>query len=156
RGHEVHVAVKSGGTWPAGSVHWHHMTPPFGRPELRWARRGRVGSLAKDCRADVIIERYYNFGGEGVTAAADLGVPSVLEVNAPIIDFPGSKKERLDRALIVQPMRKWRDRLCRMTSLFVTPTADILPSWINRNAVLEVEWGADVHHFRPQAPGKVP
>jgi glycosyltransferase involved in cell wall biosynthesis len=156
RGHEVHVATRPGGAWPAGRVHWHAMSPPLDRPELRWLRRGRLRALGRQCGADVIIERYYNFGGEGVLAAGDLGVPAVLEVNAPVIDFPGSAKERLDRALLVQPMRRWRDRLCRMTSLFVTPTADILPGWVDRAAVLEVEWGADVHHFRPGVAERAP
>ena len=80
RGHEVHVATQPGGVWPTGSVHWHAMTPPLGRSRLRWMRRGAVRALAREVRADVIIERYYNFGGEGVLAAADLGVPAVLEV----------------------------------------------------------------------------
>ena len=156
RGHEVHVAVQAGGAWPAGPVRWHAMTPPLGRPELRWMRRARVRALGRECRADVVIERYYNFGGEGVMAARDLGVPAVLEVNAPIIDFPGSRKERLDRALLVKPMQRWRDRLCRLTSLFVTPAADILPEWIDRQKILEVEWGADVHHFRPGVETEIP
>jgi glycosyltransferase involved in cell wall biosynthesis len=159
RGHNVHVAVQPGGTFPAGParrVQWHAMGPPLGRPELRWLRRGALRRLARECRADLVIERYYNFGGEGVLAAADTGVPAVLEVNAPVIDFPGSAKERIDRALLVQPMRRWRDRLCRLTSLFVTPTADILPAWVDRGKVLEVEWGADVHHFCPGVPGETP
>jgi glycosyltransferase involved in cell wall biosynthesis len=150
-GHEVHVAVQSGGVWPGGSVRWHDMKPPAGRPELRWMKRRAVAALAADIRADVIMERYYNFGGEGVLAARALGVPAVLEVNAPIIDFPGSRKARLDKALIVEPLRRWRDRLCRLTDLFVTPSADILPTWIERGKILEVEWGADVRHFTPAA-----
>jgi len=158
RGHDVHVAVQAGGEWPAGKVHWHAMAPPLGRPELRWMRRAGVRALGRECRADVVIERYYNFGGEGVMAARDLGVPAVLEVNAPVIDFPGSRKERLDRALIVRPLQRWRERLCRLTSLFVTPAADILPSWIDPQRILEAEWGADVHHFRPgiDAPAPFP
>ena len=36
------------------------------------------------------------------------------------------------------------------------PTADILPSWIEKRRVLEVEWGADVDHFTPQATGTLP
>ncbi len=156
RGHEVHVAVQAGGPWPAGSVHWHAMAPPLGRAELRWMRRARVRALGRAVGADVVIERYYNFGGEGVMAARDMGVPAVLEVNAPIIDFPGSKKARIDRALIVRPMQRWRERLCRMTALFVTPAADILPSWIDRRRILEVEWGADVSHFRPGAAAATP
>jgi glycosyltransferase involved in cell wall biosynthesis len=155
-GHDVHVAVQSGGAWPAGRVQWHDMSPPAGRRQLRWLSRRRVSSLARDVRADLIIERYYNFGGEGVLAARDVDVPAVLEVNAPVVDFPGSMKRRVDRALIVEPMRRWRDRLCRMTTLFVTPSIDILPSWVDRRAVLEIEWGADVNAFRPDAPGDPP
>jgi starch synthase len=156
RGHEVHVAVQRGGPWPEGGVRWHAMAPPLGRPQLRWLARGRMAALARAMRADVIIERYYNFGGEGVLAARDLGIPAVLEVNAPVIDAPGSAKGRLDRALLVEPMRRWRDRLCRLTALFVTPSADILPPWVDRRRVLEIEWGADVETFRPDASGEAP
>src|SRR5262245_4783862 len=77
-GHEVHVAVTSGGPWPAGPVIWHAMSPPLGKPALRWLRTGRVEALARTVRADVIMERYYNFGGEGILAARRLGVPSIL------------------------------------------------------------------------------
>ena len=116
----------------------------------------RIRALARDMRAEVVIERYFNFGGEGVLAARDLGVPAALEVNAPIIDAPGSAKQRLDRAMLIEPMRRWRERICRMTSLFVTPTAAILPAWIDRRTVLEIEWGADTDRFRPDVPGPPP
>jgi len=156
-GHEVHVATQPGaGGWPAGNVRYQAMAPPFGRHELRWARTSAITALATRIRADVVMERYYNFGGEGVRAADQLGVPSVLEVNAPIVDYPGSAKARLDRALLVEPMRRWRDALCRRASLFVTTSVEILPAWIDRAKVLEIEWGADVDHFRPGAPGDVP
>jgi glycosyltransferase involved in cell wall biosynthesis len=160
-GHEVHVATVPGGDWPAAppggrAVTWHAMAPPLGRHELRWMRAGAVADLARRVRADLVMERYYNFGGEGVVAARRVGVPAVLEVNAPIIDYPGSAKAKVDRALIVQPLRRWRDRLCRMTQLFVTPSADILPSWVDRRRVLEIEWGADVDAFHPGATGALP
>jgi glycosyltransferase involved in cell wall biosynthesis len=127
------------------------MAPPFGQPILRWARTGAVTTLARMIKPDVIMERYYNFGGEGVSAATRLGLPSVLEVNAPVVDYPGSTKMRLDRVLLIQPMRRWRERICRQVSLFVTTTADILPSWVDPQRVLAIEWGADVEHFRPAA-----
>jgi starch synthase len=155
-GHEVHAAVQPGGPWPAGSVHWHAMAPPLGRTELRWARTGAMTELARRVGAEIVMERYYNFGGEGVMAASRLGVPAVLEVNAPVIDYPGSPKSRLDRALLIEPMRRWRDAICRRTQLFVTTSADILPSWVERRRVLEVEWGADVDHFTPDATGPLP
>lgn len=155
-GHEVHVTATPGGPWPAGPVHWHAMSPPFGRAALRWTRAGAVTALARRVGAQVIMERYYNFGGEGVLAAQRLGVPSVLEVNAPVIDYPGSAKARIDRALLLEPMRRWRDYLCRRTDLFVTPNVQILPAWLDRTRVLEAEWGADVDHFRPDATGPLP
>mgnify|MGYP000555746365 CR=1 FL=1 len=155
-GHEVHVAVAQGGPWPAGAVHWHAVRPPLGRPELRWMRAGVVADLACRVGAQVIMERYYNFGGEGVTAARRLGLPSVLEVNAPVIDYPGSTKSRIDRALLVEPMRRWRDGLCRQAALLVTPNAQILPAWIDPAKVLEAEWGADVERFRPDVTGPLP
>jgi glycosyltransferase involved in cell wall biosynthesis len=151
RGHEVHVATHRNGSWPAGGVTWHEMAPPLGSRALRWLRTGTVADLARAIGADAVMERYYNFGGEGVLAAHRLGVPAVLEVNAPVIDYPGSAKARLDRALLVEPMRRWRDRICRHVDLFVTTTSDILPPWIDRARVLEVEWGADVSQFQPAA-----
>jgi glycosyltransferase involved in cell wall biosynthesis len=149
RGHEVHVITQPGGRWPDGSVHWHPQLPPLGTQRLRWLKAGTVADLGRRVGAQVVIERYHNFGGEGILAARRLGVPGVLEVNAPIIDYPGSAKARVDRALLVEPMRRWRDRICRLTDLFVTPTAEILPEWVDRGRVLEIEWGADVRHFRP-------
>lgn len=155
-GHDVHVATQAGGPWPAGRVTWHALGPPLGRSHLRWLRTGAVTELARRIGAQVVMERYFNFGGEGVRAAAALGVPAVLEVNAPVIDYPGSSKARLDRALLVEPMRRWRDWLCRQTSLFVTPSADILPRWIDRARVLETEWGADTQAFQPGASEPAP
>ncbi len=155
-GHEVHVATRRGGDWPAGAVHWHEMAPPLGWPALRWARTSAISALAREVRAEIVMERYYNFGGEGIAAARRLGVPAVLEVNAPVVDYPGSPKSRVDRALVVEPMRRRREVICRETDLFVTPAAEILPPWVDRARVLEVEWGADVDRFRPDAPGPAP
>jgi glycosyltransferase involved in cell wall biosynthesis len=178
-GHDVHVATQVAGAHGAGAygnphlqhgapnlqvrggagppaVHWIPTAPPLGQPALRWLRAHRIEAIARRVRADVVIERYYNFGGEGVVAANRLGIPAVLEVNAPVVDYPGSPKARLDRALLFEPMRRWRDRLCRMTDLFVTPSAAILPAWVDRSRVLETEWGADTDRFRPDAAGEVP
>lgn len=155
-GHEVHVATTPAGAWPPGDVRWHALSPPLGQRVLRWARTGAVAALARQIGAEAIMERYYNFGGEGVVAARRLGVPAVLEVNAPIVDYPASAKARLDRVLVVEPMRRWRERLCRITDLFVTPSPEVLPDWIDRRRVLRAEWGADTRHFRPDAAGVLP
>jgi glycosyltransferase involved in cell wall biosynthesis len=165
-GHDVHVAAQrpdaesrtaaDGTSRPPGAFTLHPMAPPLGRQQLRWARRGAVTALSRKIGAQAIIERYYNFGGEGILSARRLGIPGVLEVNAPVVDYPGSGKARLDRMLGVEPMRRWRDRICRLTDLFVTPSAAILPDWVDRGRVLEIEWGADVDHFRPGVTGPLP
>ena len=156
-GHEVHVLVTPGdGPWPAGDVHWIPMSPPLGMNQLRWARARAVGAIAARLRPDVIMERYYNFGGEAIRHARRLGARAVLEVNAPVIDHPGSAKAAIDRALLVRPMHRWRERLCEAADLIVTPSAAILPAGIAPDRVLEVEWGADTVRFHPGAAGPLP
>lgn len=153
-GHEVHVLTGRGpGGFPAGAVRWHAMEPPFGLRQMRWARGAAVTRTAERVAADAVIERYYNFGGEGVRAAKRVGAIAVLEVNAPVIDYPGSPKQALDRALLVQPMRRWREWQCRQADVIVTPTAAILPACVDRRKVLETEWGADTERFHPGARG---
>ena len=151
-GHEVHALVTPGGRIPP--------------PDRCGGSRCRRRSGGKNCGGpplarcvgsqqtsdpDVIIERYYNFGGEGIGAAARVGATAVLEVNAPVIDFPGSAKARLDRALLVEPMRRWRERICARADVIVTPAAAILPPDTPRSKIVEIEWGADTERFQPGA-----
>ena len=153
-GHEVHVAVSLGsGSVPATpGVTWHGVSPPWGRAQLRLLRRGTLRDLARSVRPHVVIERYHNFGGEGLLAACAVKARTVLEVNAPVIDYPGSPKHLLDRLLIAEPMRRWREWQCRVADLIVTPTREILPAGTPAARVIETEWGADTDRFRPDAP----
>ena len=156
-GHDVHVLTTHGrGPWPSGSVNWVEMPPPLGKPQLRWARSGDVAALAKSLRPDVIMERYYNFGGEGVLTAKSVGAVAVLEVNAPVIDYPGSRKALLDRVLLIKPMERRRQRIVAASDLIVSPSAAILPRGTPAKKVLELEWGADTERFRPGAAGPLP
>ena len=155
-GHDVHVLITSTGPVPDGHVRWIALPPPAGRKELRWANTGAVRSLAREIKPDVIIERYYNFGGEGVRAAADVGALAVLEVNAPVVDYPGSGKQLLDRVLLFEPMRRWREYLCALADLIVTPSTAILPAQTPASKILQLEWGADTDRFRPGIQGAVP
>ncbi len=132
------------------------MRPPFGARRLRFLRAGRVLRIAETLRPDAIIERYYNFGGEAILAARRVHAVAVLEVNAPVIDYPGSAKHTLDRLLLVEPMRRWRERLCGSADLIVTPSAKILPLSVPAGRVLTTEWGADTMRFHPEATGIVP
>ena len=155
--HDVHVLAGPGDRpFPAGPVSWHALRPPMGARQLRLLRTGRVLAHAQAIGADVIIERYHNFGGEGLLAAKRLDVSSVLEVNAPVVDYPGSPKRWLDRALVIEPMRRWREWQCRTADLIVTPSATIVPAAVPRERILEIEWGADTTTFHPGASGPVP
>jgi glycosyltransferase involved in cell wall biosynthesis len=156
-GHEVTALVTPGlGTPRTSGVQWVPMAPPLGRPHLRLARTAAIRSLARDVRPDAIIERYHNFGGEAIRSAADIGAVAVLEVNAPVIDHPGSPKALLDRLLIVQPMRRWRDALCRRADVIVTPNPAIIPRDIPREKICVLEWGADTDRFHPDAARQTP
>ncbi len=81
---------------------------------------------------------------------------AILEVNAPIVDHAGSSKALVDRALLVEPMRRWREHLCALADIIVTPNAAILPPGIPRERIRVLEWGADTDRFRPGAEGPVP
>lgn len=156
-GHDVAALVTPGSDAPRpSSVRWIAMPPPFGSTHLRLARSGRIAALARGIRPDAIIERYHNFGGEAIRLAPKLGSVGMLEVNAPVIDHPGSAKALLDRALIVQPMRRWRERLCRTADVIVTPDPSILPRGIPPERIRVLEWGADTDRFRPDAASGAP
>ena len=160
-GHEVHVLVTPGaGPFPLGPssnpVRWIAMTPPLGAKELRWARTGAVRRLVSTLQPAVVMERYYNFGGEGVMAAEAAAARTVLEVNAPVVDHEGSAKRLIDRALIVEPMRRWRERICRRADLIVTPSAAILPRDTPSRKIVRLEWGADTGRFHPEARTTAP
>jgi glycosyltransferase involved in cell wall biosynthesis len=154
RGHEVHVLATPGrSTFPSGDVRWMAMSPPFGAKELRWASAWTVRRIARTLQPDVVIERYYNFGGEGILSGAAVGATTVLEVNAPVVDYAGSRKAAIDRLLLVQPMRRWRERLCALADVIVTPSAGILPASVPRERIVQLEWGADTERFTPGASG---
>ncbi len=149
-GHEVTALVTPGSGTPRPSpVRWVPMAPPFGSPHLRLAQSTAEARIARELRPDAIIERYHNFGGEAIRAARGVNAVSVLEVNAPVIDYPGSTKALLDRALLVEPMRRWREHLCRIANLIVTPNPAIVPATIPRDRIRVLEWGADTDRFAP-------
>lgn len=150
RGHELHVAVngRSGTPPELPGVRWHRVswTPPS--RFFRFRAQGAVAALLRETRAQVVMERYYNFGGEGVGAAAALGVPSLLEVNAPVVDHPGSWKARLDALALVRPLRRRREHLCRLAAALVAPLPEMVPEFA-RAKTTTVSWGADVDAFQP-------
>jgi starch synthase len=155
-GHEVTALITPGSATAPSRVRWIAMPPPLGSSHLRLARARTIARIVRDWRPDAIIERYHNFGGEAMRAAASVDAIAVLEVNAPVIDYRGSSKAILDRALLVEPMRRWRDHLCRLADVVVTPNASILPPSVSRDRITLVEWGADTARFTPGRPASAP
>jgi starch synthase len=152
RGHEVHAVVKATPGAPAretlGALHVHRVRwRPFHRFFRHRARRA-VAEVGRAVQADVVMERYYNFGGEGILAGADLRRPVLLEVNSPVVDHAGSWKARLDAAAVVRPLRRWREWQCARAAALVSPLLEIVPEAARAKTEV-VTWGANVEDFRP-------
>ena len=152
RGHEVHVAASPGDNPPANAslgFHFHPARPWFAHRAFRWSAEGRVSELIERLGVDVVLERYYNFAGEGVRAAHRHGIPSVLEVNSPVVDHMGSMKSFVDRYVLFHFMEGLRERQCELAAALVTPLPAIVPASVPRSKVHRIHWGANVESFRP-------
>lgn len=150
RGHEVHAVVldqgEGEGTGDGYSIHRIRWSPPH--RFFRFRARPRVAALIERLKPDALMERYYNFGGEGILAAQAAAIPSLLEVNSPVVDHRGSMKALLDAALITRPLRRYRERLVRAASALISPIKEIVPEFA-REKTHVVSWGANVEAFHP-------
>ena len=108
-----------------------------------------MSELIERLGVDVVLERYYNFAGEGVRAAHRHGIPSILEVNSPVVDHPGSIKAFMDRYVVFHFMEGLRERQCELAAALVTPLPAIVPASVPRSKVHRIHWGANVESFRP-------
>lgn len=145
--HEVHVvAVPSGAET---EIQIHRSPLWFQHRVFRWSTRGFIEGLIEAVDADAVMERYYNFGGEGIRAAFNLGLPSLLEVNSPLRDHSGSIKQVLDAMMLVRPMKRAREELLRKASALITPLPEIVPDTVPREKVHRVSWGANTRRFHP-------
>ena len=125
---------------PVVGTRWRKELALLGLPKVRRAIRA--------FRPDVMMERFYNFAGAGVLAAHGLGIPSLLEVNAPMTDPPGSLKTRVDR-LLLGSMRRWAVTQGRWSDAIVTPLSTTVPPEVEREKIHELPWGANVERFDP-------
>jgi glycosyltransferase involved in cell wall biosynthesis len=149
RGQRLHVMARG--------QRWHHVDTggafdvtllPF-PDKLAYLALPEVYSIARRFAPDVIMERYYNFAGAGMTVAKRRHIPAVLEVNAPMVDPPGSPKSRLDR-LLGGRLRHWAVTQGRWSRRIVTPLATTVPPEVPRSRIELVNWGANVDQFRPE------
>jgi glycosyltransferase involved in cell wall biosynthesis len=151
RGHEVHAVVQDRGEGDAKAdgyaIHRIRWSPSHRL--FRFRARPQVAALIDALKPDVVMERYYNFGGEGILAAEAARVPSLLEVNSPVVDHRGSIKALVDALLVTRPMRAYREGLVRKASALISPIPQIVPEFAREKTHM-VTWGADVEAFRPE------
>ncbi|MDQ2809950.1 MAG: glycosyltransferase family 4 protein [Chloroflexota bacterium] len=151
RGHRVHVVARRG---PGPAPDWAAWGPGVSGTLLPWPDKlallgyPAVRVAARRLRPDVVMERYYNFAGAGVLLARRWGIPALLEVNAPMVDPLGSRKDRLDR-LLGQPLRRWAVQQGRWSRRIVTPLATTVPPGVPQERIAAVNWGANVDRFHP-------
>lgn len=150
RGHAVTVVVqRRAGQPPQERMDGFDVARLAARSDFLLAQLDpQVRQLVSTLRPDVVMERYYNFAGAGVRAAQASGIPLLLEVNAPMMDPPGTRKYRADRAL-----GGWLTRQAKAQAhaarRIVTPLAATVPFVEARGKVREIPWGANTELFDP-------
>jgi len=75
-------------------------------------------------------------------------IPSLLEVNAPMVDPSGSLKSKVDRVLLGS-MRRWAVRQAEWSAAIVTPLHTTVPPEVSRKKIHELPWGGNVEQFDP-------
>lgn len=145
-GHDVRVIAGAGRDGRAPDLRA-RVTLVRTPPALAWLMTPLARRIARAWRPDAVIERYYTFAGGGIIAAHAQGIPALLEVNAPVVDPPGSRKERIDR-LSGRLMRRWATLQCRWAGRIVTPLATTVPADV-RSKVVPLHWGANTSLFDP-------
>jgi len=156
RGHEVHlVALRpEAGAAAAATIDGvvlHYLRRILPVKLLEWTAAGALRRLVGQLRPDVVVERFYTFGGAGVGAARRAGIPAVLEVNSPARDYPGSLRDQLDRLSLVRPVDRWRRRQLAACAAIYTTSRHLLPAALQDDATVIVN-GVDIDRFRPGPP----
>lgn len=153
RGHDVHLAALrpslAGGTeTPLDGVQMHYLRRFLPVTLLEWTAGWAIRSLIADIRPDVVVERFYTFGGAAIAAARGAGVPSVLEINSPARDYPGSLRDTLDKLTIARPVDRWRRRQLERCAAIYTTSRHLVPPELQESATVIVN-GVDIDRFVP-------
>jgi len=108
-----------------------------------------LARLAKVLKPDLVMERYYNLAGAGMIYARRHRLPSILEVNALMVDPPGTKKFLVDK-LLFRRLEWWATLQCQWAGRIVTPLHTTVPKAIDRAKIAELPWGANTERFNPE------
>jgi glycosyltransferase involved in cell wall biosynthesis len=149
RGNEVHLLVQHSNQPKIISSNAKVHELPRTHRFLLWTAGKKIQQVISEIHPDVVMERYYNFAGEAILHAKVSGIPTVLEVNSPMIEYPGSTKSKMD-LLLGGWLRKRREGIASAATLIISPMKEIVPEQY-RNKVREIEWGADTKLFDPES-----
>lgn len=146
-GHDVWVIARGTATSHQRERLHARVTLLNSTPKIAWIMTPLVRKITREWQPDCIMERFYTFAGGGIVAAHARGIPAILEVNAPVIDPPGTPKDVLDQ-VTGRVMRRWATQQCRWADAIVTPLATTVPDEV-RGKVTALQWGANVRQFDP-------
>lgn len=110
-----------------------------------------LARLARVLQPDLVMERYYNLAGAGMLYARRHKLPSILEVNALMIDPSGTRKHRIDGRLF-RRLEWWATQQARWAGRIVTPLHTTVPASVVKSEgakIAQLPWGANVERFSP-------
>lgn len=154
--------VVTGGSPPADLAHVPVHTVP---DVLQAARRGEIdplnnafaAALSRRGRFDAVYERYALWSSAGVDYAASRGIPSVLEVNAPLVDEHTQHRGAIDMdAALGATMRAFAgaSAIAAVSRPLLSYIARLHPAAAARAHV--VANGVDPRRFTPEVPPSRP
>lgn len=104
--------------------------------------------LAGERLSGLVHERYSLWGGGGIRAAARLHLPSILEVNAPLVD-----EQATHRVLVDRPAAEARFRAAAAAATAVVAVSEPVAAWVRATVpgsrVHVVPNGVDPDRVRP-------
>ena len=164
-GHEVAlVARRFGDDVPADLADAErHALPPLRAGDVAAREREALDGeaavaegLAALGRIDLVYERHALWSASGMETARALGVPGVLEVNAPLID-----EQRTHRALVAREAATARSVAAFAAATRIVAVSDGVRSYVEgfeagRGKVVAVPNGVDPSRYAPTPPGKRP
>lgn len=106
---------------------------------------------------DLVYERYSLWSAAGPSVAVETGTPSILEINAPLIEEQQQHRELVDAELAISTSQT---AFSQATSLAVV-SAEVARAIgaefeIDANKLHVVPNGVDIDRFSPQVPAALP
>jgi glycosyltransferase involved in cell wall biosynthesis len=157
-GHEVLILTpRADGDRPGGFDVPVHEVPagdgPGGREQRRRryasVLRGRALPLLREFRPDAIYERYSLFGTAGALLARDLGVPLLLEMNAPLADEHARYRGLADADLARRVERRLMRRASRVIAVSPAIARWLRTVGVDEDRLTVLPNAVDPERFRP-------